>query len=327
MDRPLNHGRPSGPLRDLAPLLGPLAVVESVRTRAVPPVVFAHAKVVHIMAGRTRVTTAGGMRELSAGDAMVLGAGVWCAAVPSPRVRAWTIYLDESYLRHHMAWALPDHVPLAQGVPLSEWDGSAIFLCPGMEALERLEPLLRQMSMIPSDGNPQAVAELMTLFARAVEIAVPTLIAEPDPAMFLAHRDCRVGPLTTPAPGGQVVEALQLLRGDLARSWTVAELAGAVALSASQLTRLFARHLGATPMRLLTELRVTEFARLIEETTLTVEAAARRVGWGDRRVAASWFNRRYGISPTEFRRQPAPVCTGEQPCALCQGQCLLTAPA
>ncbi|MEZ5086024.1 MAG: hypothetical protein R2722_07155 [Tessaracoccus sp.] len=63
-------------LREVAPLLGPLAVIESVRTRPVAPVAFTHAKVIHIMAGASKVRTTAGERMLTAGDAMVLGRGV-----------------------------------------------------------------------------------------------------------------------------------------------------------------------------------------------------------------------------------------------------------
>ena len=57
-------------------------------------------------------------------------------------------------------------------------------------------------------------------------------------------------------------------------------------------------------MRLLTELRVTEFARLIEETDLSATRAAKDVGWNDPRVASHWFRRRYGLTPTQYRRTP-----------------------
>ena len=80
------------------------------------------------------------------------------------------------------------------------------------------------------------------------------------------------------------------------------ELATAVALSRSQLTRLSHRHLGATPLQMQAELRVTEFTRLIEETELTITEAARRVGWNDPRVATIRFQRRYGVTPSHYRK-------------------------
>ncbi|MCV7563979.1 helix-turn-helix transcriptional regulator, partial [Micrococcus luteus] len=80
-----------------------------------------------------------------------------------------------------------------------------------------------------------------------------------------------------------------------------------LSLSRTHLTRMFVQHAGAAPMRLLTELRLTEFARLIEETDISVMRAASEVGWSDPRVASHWFHRRYGITPTQYRRTPHTV--------------------
>lgn len=81
----------------------------------------------------------------------------------------------------------------------------------------------------------------------------------------------------------------------------MSDLSAAVALSRPQLTRLSHRHLGATPLQMQAELRVTEFTRLIVETDLTIPESARRVGWNDPRVAAVRFQRRYGVTPSRYR--------------------------
>jgi transcriptional regulator GlxA family with amidase domain len=95
----------------------------------------------------------------------------------------------------------------------------------------------------------------------------------------------------------------------MAERWTVDRLAAAVSLSRSQLTRTFTAHVGASPLRFLTEIRLTEFTRLVEETDLPIGVAARQVGWEDSRVAAAWFRRRYGISPSLYRRNPHPIAS------------------
>lgn len=303
-------------LRELAPLVGPLAVIESVRTRPVGPVAFTHAKVVHVMAGSSRVRTVEGERVLTPGDAMVLGGGMWCEAVPLPRVRTWTIYLDQEFLRSHMLWALPGPEHVLPGLHPAGWDGRPLFFHPGTVLLARSEPVLREMSTISPDAGASAAAKLMALFAQAVELALPSLVI--DPAMPSPPGATGVvGRLAAVPVTSEALRAAALMREDLARSWRLEEVAAAVALSKSQLTRRFTTEFGAAPMRWLTEVRTTEFARLIEETAVSVEAAARTVGWTDRRVAAAWFRRRFGVSPTQFRRQPAPACIGEAPCVLC----------
>lgn len=96
---------------------------------------------------------------------------------------------------------------------------------------------------------------------------------------------------------------MALIEERLSYPWRMNELATAVALSRSQLTRLSHRHLGATPLQMQAELRVTEFTRLIEETELTITEAARRVGWNDPRVATIRFQRRYGVTPPTTGRE------------------------
>lgn len=204
-----------GPLRDLAPLLGPLAVIESVRTLPVLPVAFAHAKIVHVMAGRSRVRTAEGERMLTAGDVMVLGGGVWCEAVPSPQVRTWTIYLEQEFMTRHMLWALPaEPERVLPGLHPDEWDGRAVFFRPGEDLFARLEPLWRRMSAFPHRGGPEGVAAVMALFARAVELTVPALVIDPSrPVPFAAGVISVVSPMSpqSPRPSGRP--------GCCARTW------------------------------------------------------------------------------------------------------------
>ncbi|MFI8633682.1 helix-turn-helix transcriptional regulator [Microbacterium sp. NPDC077663] len=109
----------------------------------------------------------------------------------------------------------------------------------------------------------------------------------------------------------------------MAEPWTVSQLSSEIAVSRAHLTRVFTRQVGVAPMRFLIEARLTEFTRLIEETDLPVSDASRQVGWKDARVAAVWFRKRFGITPTQYRRHPHPPCTGAMPCELCRRVCAL----
>lgn len=176
-----------------------------------------------------------------------------------------------------------------------------------------------KMSVVPHQGRPAAVATLMALFAQIAAHVVPALLidtAPPPERTAIAAVRRLTGSVVVP----EAQQAARLLRQELARPWPSSELAFAVALSRSQLSRRCTAGFGVAPMRWLTETRLAEFTRLLEETTLPVDAAARAVGWQDRRVAAAWFRRRYGISLAEFRKLPPPVCAGEAPCILCLGR-------
>lgn len=85
----------------------PLAAIEVVRARPTERVVFAHAKIVAVMQGRVTIDSPAGPHELAAGDVFVLGAGVWCSAIPAQVVPTWTLYTDEAFLRAQAARLLP----------------------------------------------------------------------------------------------------------------------------------------------------------------------------------------------------------------------------
>ena len=73
-----------------------------------------------------------------------------------------------------------------------------------------------------------------------------------------------------------------------------------VHLSEKQLTRVFATAYGKTPSAYLRMLRVQEMARLLRESDLNVETAARRVGWS-RNQAIEMFTRHTGTPPGKYR--------------------------
>jgi|1115.fasta_scaffold01543_11 AraC family transcriptional regulator len=308
-------GRPAGP---------PLSAVESVRTERIHRAIFGHAKIVHVLEGAAQIETATGLHELTPGSAMTLGAGMWCSVRPAPKVRIWTLYFDESFLRSHMRWVLADASRARPGVHPDAWDGSALLMQPGLDILHRIEPLWRQISLVNETAPPEvATTRLISLFSRAVEIALPTLLAddrgEPDRLAFPVR-----GRLAQPVIAQPVRRSIELLRSRMAEPWTVGQLASDVAVSRAHLTRVFTQQVGVAPMRFLIEARLTEFTRLIEETDLPIADASRQVGWKDARVAAVWFRKRFGITPTPYRRHPHPSCTGAMPCESCRGVCALT---
>lgn len=92
-------------------------------------------------------------------------------------------------------------------------------------------------------------------------------------------------------------------RADLARRWTVEELARDTHLSASRLWRLFVEELGVIPLGLLTRLRVREMARILRETRLPVREVAQAVGRRDQAHAAQQFRKLTGRSPTDYRTE------------------------
>lgn len=292
-----------------------LTAVESVRTERTHRAVFSHAKIIHVVEGAVDVETSSSAHRLTPGMSLALGSARWCRLWPRARVRLWTVYVDENFLRTQMAWFLPDPTRVQVGLHPDEWDGRPMVLTPGLSAMRLLEPVWRQMSVL-DDGThtPEAVAiRTVELFARWVSLIVPIFLSPETRGLKLTRLQVPVnGRLTDFGMVGHVGRSTQILRERMNEPWTVGKLASAVALSRTHLTRLFVTYTGVPPMRFLTEIRLTEFTRLIEETELSVAAAARTVGWNDPRVGSAWFYRRFGMTPSLYRRNPHPHCTSDE---------------
>lgn len=124
------------------------------------------------------------------------------------------------------------------------------------------------------------IATLRTWFSRQAAGA---------PAWYRAQGDPVVGP------------ALQLLHGDPAHPWTVGTLAARVGVSRAGLARRFAELIGEPPMAYLAARRLTLAADLLHQPELTLDAIARRVGYGGAFALSTAFKRVRGVSPREHR--------------------------
>lgn len=104
---------------------------------------------------------------------------------------------------------------------------------------------------------------------------------------------------------GHVIEAIDVMRHDLAYPWTPKSLAEAVHLSRAQLMRSFTTVLGVGPITYLKRLRVERMAELLLSTDLTIAGVSTAVGWDDPSFAGRQFRARYATTPTEYRRRHA----------------------
>ncbi|MFE6779574.1 AraC family transcriptional regulator [Streptomyces sp. NPDC057702] len=122
------------------------------------------------------------------------------------------------------------------------------------------------------------------------------------PAWYRAYDDPVVG------------RALHLLHDDPAHPWTVAALAARTGVSRAALARRFTQLVGEPPMTYLTGWRMALAADLLREPDMTVERAARRVGYANAFALSVAFKRVRGVSPSAHRARaqrsrPAPPST------------------
>jgi AraC-like DNA-binding protein len=95
--------------------------------------------------------------------------------------------------------------------------------------------------------------------------------------------------------------ALRHIHNDPAHPWTVATLASRVGVSRATLASRFADLVGQPPMAYLTDWRLDLAADLLHEPEVTIESAARQVGYSSASALSTAFKRERGTSPRELR--------------------------
>ena len=101
---------------------------------------------------------------------------------------------------------------------------------------------------------------------------------------------------------------------DLARPWTVRELATVACMSGEYLRTLCHRHLGRTPGQHVAYLRMQRAAALLKTTDWTIEAIAHTVGYNNPFAFSTAFRRWMHLPPSAYRsRVDAPLQTDVPP--------------
>ena len=93
----------------------------------------------------------------------------------------------------------------------------------------------------------------------------------------------------------------QLVETDLARLWTLDQLADIGCMSGEHLRRLCRKELGRSPMQHLTHLRLQRARHLLSVTDDKVEVIARAVGFESAFTFSNTFKNWVGCRPSEFR--------------------------
>lgn len=144
-----------------------------------------------------------------------------------------------------------------------------------------------------------ARSENVTYFAAAAAAEAagfrPCLRCRPETAPF------------SPAWNGSRTTAERALRliaeGALDDGSSVEALAARLGVGARHLSRLFARHVGASPTQVLRTARVQRAKRLLDSTELTMTEVAMRAGFGSLRRFNAVFAEVYRLPPSAIRRR------------------------
>lgn len=124
-----------------------------------------------------------------------------------------------------------------------------------------------------------------------------------------AGRDASNGPENVAAPGllrgladDRLAAALRCMHDDMARAWTVAELAQQAALSRSAFFERFSRAVGVAPMEYLLAWRMA-CARNLLRRKEGVATVATLVGYGSASAFSVAFARHVGMPPARYARE------------------------
>ncbi len=102
----------------------------------------------------------------------------------------------------------------------------------------------------------------------------------------------------------RLVAVWNAVQADLARDWTLADMALLANTSEEHLRRLCQKSLGRSPGKQLASLRMAQAARLLSTGGDKVEAVARSVGYANPFAFSNTFKRLTGFRPSDYRARP-----------------------
>jgi len=102
----------------------------------------------------------------------------------------------------------------------------------------------------------------------------------------------------------RLLQTLVTMREELARPWTLDELAAEASLSVPHFTELCRRQTGLPPLSLLIRLRLQRAMDLLQQGSHNVAEAARAVGYDDPFYFSRLFRKHIGVTPKSCRNGP-----------------------
>jgi len=100
-----------------------------------------------------------------------------------------------------------------------------------------------------------------------------------------------------------LARAIEVMEGAVEEPLAVHEVARRTGLGERRLERLFLRHLRTTPLRYYLDLRLSRGHRMLRQAATPIAGVAVRCGFNSASAFARAFWARFGISPTQCRRQ------------------------
>jgi AraC-like DNA-binding protein len=156
---------------------------------------------------------------------------------------------------------------------------------------ERLSTLVR---LVGEESNEQRSGRDLVL-TRLVEVQLiealrSTPTEDSHPGLLRGLADARLAP------------AIRQIHDDVARPWTVTQLARAAALSRSAFFDRFTRTMGITPMQYLLTWRMALAKDLLRQQDVSLIEVAQSVGYSSASTFSTAFKRHEGQPPSRYAR-------------------------
>ncbi|MGZ6617024.1 MAG: AraC family transcriptional regulator [Solirubrobacteraceae bacterium] len=156
---------------------------------------------------------------------------------------------------------------------------------------KRLSVLVR---LVGDESNEQRSGRDLVLTCLVEVLLIEALRTTPaedaPPGLLRGLADARLAP------------AIRQMHADVARPWTVTELAQTAALSRSAFFERFTRTMGLPPMEYLLAWRMALAKNLLRRPEITLTEVADRVGYGSASTFSTAFSRYVGQPPSRYAR-------------------------
>lgn len=172
--------------------------------------------------------------------------------------------------------------------------GLLVSLLPGMFHVRGVERLTTLVQLVAEEARERRSGRELVLTRLVELLLVETLRSTPGedtpPGLLRGLRDARLAP------------AIRQMHAQLARSWTVPQLAKTAGLSRSGFFERFHNTVGLPPMEYLLAWRMAVAKDLLRRHDLDIGEVAARVGYSSSSTFSTAFSRHVGAPPGRYAR-------------------------
>lgn len=234
-------------------------------------------------------TTLHGSHVVGPGFAAVVRPGEVHAWEATDDLCLWNVYIGTEVLVAELRWFRQTHLgnSLIGPPPPGGWVARQLDPEDRAGAVGWLELVPDRHDRASAAGTARvgAVGGALGVIAAGTNLAGPT-------------RKLAAGAVAPP-----VAILLDLLSARIEHSWSIHELAEAVHLSASHLSRLFVQTTGMPPIAYLARMRAERVAADLITSDAPIAEIGARYGWSDPNYVSRRFRSFFGVSPRQFRRE------------------------